>query len=103
MNPINLKKKNKKPRRNQSDENQPPGAAGAIGQGLAESFAVAGTKLILTYNNTPPPAELKERCLKFGASGVTFTKCNVAQLEGCEELVRQVCIYLCFPVSVPLD
>jgi len=67
------------------------GAAGAIGRGLAESFAVAGAKLVLTYNNTPPPPELTERCLKFGASSVTFVKCNVAQLEGCEALVQQVC------------
>ncbi|KAK3320352.1 hypothetical protein B0T19DRAFT_286238 [Cercophora scortea] len=65
------------------------GAAGAIGQGLAESFAVAGANLVLTYNNTPPPPTLKERCLAFGASGVTFIKCNVAELEGCEDLVRQ--------------
>jgi NAD(P)-dependent dehydrogenase (short-subunit alcohol dehydrogenase family) len=46
---------------------------------------------VLTYNNTPPPPELTERCLKFGASSVTFVKCNVAQLEGCEALVQQVC------------
>ncbi|KAK3321987.1 hypothetical protein B0H66DRAFT_553055 [Apodospora peruviana] len=65
------------------------GAAGAIGQGLAESFAVAGANLALTYNNTPPPPALKERCLDLGASAVTFIKCNVAELEGCEELVRQ--------------
>ncbi|KAK0648881.1 hypothetical protein B0T16DRAFT_371578 [Cercophora newfieldiana] len=65
------------------------GAAGAIGQGLAESFAVAGGKLVLTYNNTPPPAALEERCLKFGASSVTFVKCNVAELEGCEALVKE--------------
>lgn len=51
---------------------------------------MAGSKLVLTYNNTPPPAELKERCLKFGASDVTFIKCNVAQLEGCQDLVKQV-------------
>ncbi|KAK4152209.1 hypothetical protein C8A00DRAFT_35120 [Chaetomidium leptoderma] len=65
------------------------GAAGAIGQGLAESFAVAGAKLVLTYNNTPPPAELKERCVRFGTAGVEFVKCNVAELEGCEALVKQ--------------
>lgn len=66
------------------------GAAGAIGQGLAESFAVAGAKLVLTYNKTPPPAELRERCVRFGAGGVEFVKCNVAELEGCEQLVREV-------------
>ncbi|KAK0611051.1 hypothetical protein B0T14DRAFT_529543 [Immersiella caudata] len=65
------------------------GASGAIGQGLAESFAVAGAKLVLTYNNTPPPAALEERCLRFGASSVTFVKCNVAELEGCEALVNE--------------
>ncbi|KAK4213110.1 hypothetical protein QBC37DRAFT_388225 [Rhypophila decipiens] len=65
------------------------GASGVIGKGLAESFAVASAKLVLTYNNTPPPPELKERCLKFGASDVLFIKCNVAQLEGCDDLVKQ--------------
>ncbi|KAK4201710.1 hypothetical protein QBC40DRAFT_347636 [Triangularia verruculosa] len=65
------------------------GAAGVIGQGLAESFAVAGAKLVLTYNRTPPPPELKERCLRFGASDVTFVQCNVAELAGCEALVKE--------------
>ncbi|KAL2151476.1 hypothetical protein VTH82DRAFT_6574 [Thermothelomyces myriococcoides] len=65
------------------------GAAGAIGQALAESFAVAGAKLVLTYNNTPPPPELKEKCMRFGAAQVGFVKCNVAELEGCESLVKQ--------------
>ncbi|KAK3346149.1 hypothetical protein B0T25DRAFT_551261 [Lasiosphaeria hispida] len=65
------------------------GAAGAIGQGLAESFAVGGAKLVLTYNSTPPPPSLEERCLQFGASSVTYLKCNVADLEGCESLVNQ--------------
>ncbi|KXX79676.1 Dehydrogenase/reductase SDR family member 7B [Madurella mycetomatis] len=67
------------------------GAVGAIGRGLAESFAVAGGKLVLTYNNTPPPAELKERCERFGAAAVEFVKCNVGELEGpagCEALVK---------------
>jgi NAD(P)-dependent dehydrogenase (short-subunit alcohol dehydrogenase family) len=66
------------------------GAAGALGQALAESFAVAGCKLVLTYNNTPPPGELRERCVRFGAGAVEFVKCNVAELEGCEALVRKV-------------
>jgi NAD(P)-dependent dehydrogenase (short-subunit alcohol dehydrogenase family) len=61
-----------------------------LGQALAESFAVAGARLVLTYNNTPPPAELKKRCVQFGAAGVEFVKCNVAELEGCEGLVRKV-------------
>lgn len=67
-----------------------PGAVGVIGQGLAESFAVAGAKLILTYNNTPPSPALSARCLELGASSVEFIKCNVASLEGCQDLVNQV-------------
>lgn len=58
------------------------GAAGAIGQGLAESFAVAGARLVLTYNRTPPPQGLKERCEELGAAGVEFEKCDVADLGG---------------------
>ncbi|KAK1833435.1 hypothetical protein QBC39DRAFT_254572 [Podospora conica] len=65
------------------------GAVGVIGKGLAESFAVAGAKLILTYNNTPPPPDFSARCLELGATSVEFVKCNVASLEGCEELVNQ--------------
>ncbi|KAK0713929.1 hypothetical protein B0T26DRAFT_753985 [Lasiosphaeria miniovina] len=65
------------------------GAAGAIGQGLAESFAVAGAALVLTYNNTPPPPGFKDRCLGLGAAAATFVRCNVAELKGCEDLVRQ--------------
>lgn len=67
-----------------------PGAVGVIGQGLAESFAVAGAKLILTYNNTPQSPALSARCLELGASSVEFIKCNVASLEGCQDLVNQV-------------
>ncbi|KAH6623790.1 hypothetical protein F5144DRAFT_584317 [Chaetomium tenue] len=63
------------------------GAAGAIGQALAESFAVAGAALVLTYHRTPPPAELQERCVRFGAAAVEFVKCDVSALEGCEGLV----------------
>ncbi|AEO67846.1 uncharacterized protein THITE_2049423 [Thermothielavioides terrestris NRRL 8126] len=65
------------------------GTAGAIGQALAESFAVAGAKLVLTYNKTVPPPALTERCLRFGAGAVEFVQCDVAQLEGCEALVRK--------------
>lgn len=65
------------------------GSAGAIGQALAECFAVAGAKLVLTYNNTPPPTTLKERCVNLGASDVSFIKCNVAEFKGCEQLVKQ--------------
>ncbi|KAK4124325.1 NAD(P)-binding protein [Parathielavia appendiculata] len=65
------------------------GAAGALGQALAESFAVAGVKLVLTYNKTAPPPELRERCVRFGAAAVEFVQCNVAELEGCKELVRR--------------
>lgn len=67
-----------------------PGAVGVIGQGLAESFAVAGAKLILTYNNTPPSPAFSTRCLELGAASVEFVKCNVASLEGCQDLVNQV-------------
>ena len=73
-----------------SSDTQMTGAAGAIGQSLAESFAVAGTKLVLTYNRTPPPAELEARCLRLGAASVHFIKCNVAELGGCQSLVDQV-------------
>ncbi|KAH7628324.1 hypothetical protein B0T09DRAFT_346417 [Sordaria sp. MPI-SDFR-AT-0083] len=66
------------------------GSAGAIGQALAESFSVAGAKLVLTYNNTPPPTTLREKCVDLGAGDVAFVKCNVAELEGCEDLVKQV-------------
>jgi len=57
---------------------------------------VAGARLVLTYNRTAPPAELKERCLKFGAGGVEFVKCDVADLEGCEGLVKKVSLFLLF-------
>ncbi|KAJ4392908.1 hypothetical protein N0V85_006770 [Neurospora sp. IMI 360204] len=69
------------------------GSAGAIGQALAESFAVAGAKLVLTYNNTPPPTTLKERCANLGASDVIFIKCNVAELKGCEDLLKQASVH----------
>ncbi|KAK1753393.1 hypothetical protein QBC47DRAFT_453283 [Echria macrotheca] len=65
------------------------GATGTIGQGLAESFAVAGAKLVLTYNRTPPPSSLTERCVKFGASSIDFVSCDVSSLEGCEALVQR--------------
>lgn len=73
-----------------SHANVGSGAVGVIGQGLAESFAAAGAKLILTYNNTPPAPALSARCLELGASSVEFIKCNVASLEGCQYLVDQV-------------
>ncbi len=57
---------------------------------MAESFATAGAKLFLVYNSTPPPATLKESCIKLGAGGVTCIQCNVSKLEKCEELVKQV-------------
>ncbi|KAK3939185.1 hypothetical protein QBC46DRAFT_459799 [Diplogelasinospora grovesii] len=66
------------------------GSAGAIGQGLAESFAVAGAKLILTYNNTPPPEGFEYRCMGLGAAGVSMIKCNVSKLESCQQLIQQV-------------
>lgn len=66
------------------------GAAGAIGQGHAESFAVAGCRLFLVYNRTPPPATLETRCRQLGAADVTFVQCNVSELASCEKLVNQV-------------
>ena len=66
------------------------GSAGAIGQALAECFAVAGASLVLVYNRTPPPETLKDRCLDLGASAVNFVKCNVGDLSSCESLVKEV-------------
>lgn len=68
----------------------PEGAAGTIGQGLAESFAVAGANLVLVYNRTKPSDDLIDRCNKFGASAVSSVQCNVSQLEACETLVQEV-------------
>ncbi|KAK3904701.1 hypothetical protein C8A05DRAFT_42264 [Staphylotrichum tortipilum] len=65
------------------------GAAGSIGSALAESFAVAGAKLVLTYNRTAPGEELRERCVRFGAAGVEFVGCDVSSLEGCEAVVEK--------------
>ncbi|KAB5585181.1 hypothetical protein GE09DRAFT_944958 [Coniochaeta sp. 2T2.1] len=66
------------------------GAAGTIGKALAESFAVAGAKLVLVYNRTRPSPEFEARCASLGARGVTLIQCNVADLEGCKSLVAQV-------------
>ncbi len=67
-----------------------PGSSGTLGSAMAESFSTAGAKLYLVYNSTPPSDSLKESCMKLGAAGVTSIKCNVSQLETCEELVNQV-------------
>ncbi|KAK1948746.1 NAD(P)-binding protein [Colletotrichum sublineola] len=66
------------------------GSAGTIGQAIAECFAVAGANLVLVYNRTEPPAELRERCKTLGASGFTLIKCNVGDFESCKTLVDQV-------------
>ncbi|KAK8092081.1 Dehydrogenase reductase SDR family member 7B [Apiospora hydei] len=63
------------------------GSAGAIGQAIAECFAVAGAKLVLVFNRTPPAA--KEHFTGLGAADVLAVQCNVAELPSCEELVRQ--------------
>ena len=68
----------------------PTGASGTIGAAMAESFAVAGARLMLVYNSTPPSDELKARCAELGATGVTTVRCNVSKLEECEALVKQV-------------
>ncbi|ERT00948.1 uncharacterized protein SPSK_07699 [Sporothrix schenckii 1099-18] len=66
------------------------GAAGAIGQGHAESFAVAGCRLFLVYNRTPPPDTLEARCRQLGAANVHFVQCNVSELASCEKLVHHI-------------
>lgn len=66
------------------------GAAGAIGSGLAESFAVAGANLVLVYNRTKPSETLLSRCKSFGASAISCVQCNVSELAACENLVQQV-------------
>ncbi|KAK8022211.1 hypothetical protein PG993_012978 [Apiospora rasikravindrae] len=69
------------------------GSAGAIGQAIAECFAVAGAKLVLVFNRTQPAA--KEHFTGLGAADVLAIQCNVAELSSCEELVRQVCMPAC--------
>jgi hypothetical protein len=61
---------------------------------------VAGAALVLTYNRTPPPAELRERCLRFGATAVEFVACDVSSLEGCEGLVKKVCLSFCLGICL---
>ncbi|KAK7918266.1 hypothetical protein PG985_010140 [Apiospora marii] len=63
------------------------GSAGAIGQAVAECFAVAGAKMVLAYNQTQPAT--KEHFTGLGAADVLAVQCNVAELPSCEELVRQ--------------
>ena len=55
---------------------------------------------MLTYNRTPPPAELRERCLRSGAAAVEFVACDVSSLEGCEGLVAKVCLFFRLGVCV---
>ncbi|KAK8076455.1 NADP-binding protein [Apiospora phragmitis] len=62
-------------------------SAGAIGQAIAECFAVAGAQLVLVYNRTQPAA--KEHFTGLGAADVLAVQCNVAELPSCQELVRQ--------------
>ncbi|KAL2129101.1 hypothetical protein VTI74DRAFT_8218 [Chaetomium olivicolor] len=65
------------------------GATGVIGAALAESFAVAGAKLVLTYLRTPPAREYKERCVQLGAQAVEFVECDVAEWKECGGVVRR--------------
>ncbi len=51
---------------------------------------MAGANLFLVYNRTEPAATLKERCLSLGASGVSFVRCNVGDVESCESLMKKV-------------
>lgn len=66
------------------------GAAGSIGQAHAESFAVAGCRLFLVYNKTPPPNELEVKCRQYGAADVSFIKCNVADPQECQNLIASI-------------
>ena len=75
---------------------------GTIGRALAECFAVAGAKLVLTYNRTEPSANLKDRCTKLGASAISFVKCDVSDLESCSSLVDEVhtlFLWLMMPIA----
>ncbi|EGZ69336.1 hypothetical protein NEUTE2DRAFT_47915, partial [Neurospora tetrasperma FGSC 2509] len=58
-------------------------------QTLAESFAVTGPILVLTYNNTPPTTTLRERCVNLEASDVFSIKCNAAEFNGCEDMLKR--------------
>lgn len=66
------------------------GAAGTLGSALAECFAITGAKLVLTYNRTPLPDSLRQRCFDLGAAGVRFAQCNVTDLASCEQLISNV-------------
>ncbi|KAK8108646.1 NAD-binding protein [Apiospora sp. TS-2023a] len=63
------------------------GSAGAIGQAVAECFAVAGAKLVLVYNRTQPAT--RDHFTSLGAADALAVQCNVAELRSCEELVRK--------------
>lgn len=73
------------------------GSAGAIGQAHAECFAVAGARLVLTYNRTPPADTLKQRCESLGASQVTFVQCDVSNQGSIEKLISEVCCRTPYP------
>ena len=66
------------------------GAAGTLGVGLAECFAIAGAILVLVYNRTVPSAAVKQKCLDLGATNVTLLKCNVSDSNECSKLVETV-------------
>ncbi|KAF5534518.1 Dehydrogenase reductase SDR family member 7B [Fusarium phyllophilum] len=66
------------------------GAAGTIGQALAQCFAVAGATLVLVYNRTVPSPELKNNCATLGAGPIYLIKCNISDYDDCQGLVGKV-------------
>ena len=71
-----------------ADMSCPAGSAGALGHAAAECFAVAGARLVLVHNRTPPAP--KEHFKALGARDAIALRCDVADLSSCEELVRCV-------------
>ena len=71
-----------------ADMPSPAGSAGALGHAAAECFAVAGARLVLVYNRTPPAP--KDHFKNLGAGDSIVLQCDVADLSSCEELVRRV-------------
>lgn len=71
-----------------ADMSRPAGSAGALGHAAAECFAVAGARLVLVHNRTPPAS--KEHFEALGARDAIALRCDVADLSSCEELVRRV-------------
>lgn len=64
------------------------GSAGALGHAAAECFAVAGARLVLVHNRTPPAP--KDHFTGLGARDAVALRCDVTDLSSCEELVQRV-------------